>query len=1198
MRKLFYLISFFLITNLSFSQESIYLIGNMDGPELKKRLVQLETTIKNEDNSNSQTLLLLGDIKQENRLNEQLLINFIKGQKSSGVNVLSVTGDHDWDNSGYYGLDTVSALKDRFKSAIGNNIFIPKKDCPGPYVKDIGEHLRIIGINSQWWLHPYRKILPTDSECKNILKVQILEELDEAIESANGRKVIIVAHHPLISGGVFGGNSNLLGQLFPFAHNNPRNKTFLPVFGTIYHSYRQNIGSLQDFSNSVYKQYIKDIEDVLYDHENVIVCSSHEYDLQLLQLNNNYQIISGNLLRSAQVSEIENTIYKNNKTGFAKLEFSANKEIKSKFYILDKKLDRFILDKEFLLHNEEHLHAGSKNIQQEKNIKNLTSENVLGGDYHTSKIGELFFGSLYRDAWTTPIEIPILNLDSAYGGLKPLKMGGGLQTISLKFTDKDGKKYAFRSIDKTPVKAIPIEFRINIVKDVMQDMTATQHPYGALFVGKLLDATTLYHGNAKLYIMPDSPILGKYRKQFAGMYGMLEPKPTELDDLNKSYKNANKVKGSLSLLKKLYNSQKTVIDTMQYAEARVFDIFIGDWDRHQDNWKWIGYKNEKNTIYKPYPKDRDHAFSRMNGLFYFLADREWAIPFRENFGTKFTGIKSLTIKGTYLDRFLLAGLDKSDWLATAKKVNNLMSEEVIDNARKAFPKELHESSGKEIANKLMLRKDDLNRAIEKYYKLIAKEVDVVGTNKEEYFEITRLDSGSVNVKMYLKKEQSKLLFNRTFYQKETKEIRIFGLAGVDSFYIHGTSKKSILVRIIGGKGTDVISDHSNIKLGTKRTLIYDYPQGINLTKSKETKVIYSEKSTLNEYDRMAYKYNTYIPIPLLVRNSDDGFGGGFILNMKQFGYDNKPYKAIHSISAFATTKGSSLFSFSTERNINRSNFYLTGKVDYGNFFPFYSFYGVGNNTILVDSVRNKGLYKARYTGLKLKGGSTFRFLKRSFIVINGLVELLKTGHSDQSFFDILPSPNLQPTNASGGEIKLDIDFRDSHAFTTKGMRITSFHKSLFTTSSTFGKTGGELSFYGTSRIGIPITLGIKIGTERTYGKSIPYYHLASIGQSTHLRGFLQNRFSGVGINYLNTDLRFHIGKTKSGFLPVYYGINLFADVAQVVKNNIITGETWHRGYGAGIYITPISKEYVTLKVNMEHSREHNILFKIGLGVLL
>ena len=31
------------------------------------------------------------------------------------------------------------------------------------------------------------------------------------------------------------------------------------------------------------------------------------------------------------------------------------------------------------------------------------------------------------------------------------------------------------------------------------------------------------------------------------------------------------------------------VDAEALGKARVFDIFIGDWGRHEDNWKWAGY---------------------------------------------------------------------------------------------------------------------------------------------------------------------------------------------------------------------------------------------------------------------------------------------------------------------------------------------------------------------------------------------------------------------------------------------------------------------------------------------------------------------------------------------------------------------------------------------------------------------------------
>jgi len=48
-------------------------------------------------------------------------------------------------------------------------------------------------------------------------------------------------------------------------------------------------------------------------------------------------------------------------------------------------------------------------------------------------------GKNYRDEWITPVEVPVLRLKEAYGGLKPTKQGGGKQTKSLRVENSAGK---------------------------------------------------------------------------------------------------------------------------------------------------------------------------------------------------------------------------------------------------------------------------------------------------------------------------------------------------------------------------------------------------------------------------------------------------------------------------------------------------------------------------------------------------------------------------------------------------------------------------------------------------------------------------------------------------------------------------------------------------------------------------------------
>ena len=58
---------------------------------------------------------------------------------------------------------------------------------------------------------------------------------------------------------------------------------------------------------------------------------------------------------------------------------------------------------------------------------------IPGPNYRAGWFHLLFLGNHYRDLWTTPVRVEVLDLDSFAGGLKAAKRGGGQQTRSLRF---------------------------------------------------------------------------------------------------------------------------------------------------------------------------------------------------------------------------------------------------------------------------------------------------------------------------------------------------------------------------------------------------------------------------------------------------------------------------------------------------------------------------------------------------------------------------------------------------------------------------------------------------------------------------------------------------------------------------------------------------------------------------------------------
>ena len=212
---------------------------------------------------------------------------------------------------------------------------------------------------------------------------------------------------------------------------------------------------------------------------------------------------------------------------------------------------------------------------------------VPGAIYHTGSIGRFFYGDHYRDLWTAPLTVPVLSLDEYAGGLRPLVRGGSQQTKSLRLGGADGREYVFRSIDKDPSPSLPPELRGTYAGRVFRDLISAQHPGGSLVVARLLDAAGVLHATPQLAVMPDDPRLGEFRQEFAGLLGLIELRPTgDPDEAIGEGTGMTKVSSSDKLFERITEHADERVDARAFLAARLFDVFVGDWDRHPDQWRW------------------------------------------------------------------------------------------------------------------------------------------------------------------------------------------------------------------------------------------------------------------------------------------------------------------------------------------------------------------------------------------------------------------------------------------------------------------------------------------------------------------------------------------------------------------------------------------------------------------------------------
>ncbi|RSK50350.1 BamA/TamA family outer membrane protein [Hymenobacter rigui] len=1208
---------------------TVFLLGNTATAELPTGHLQaLRRTL--EQQTGPFTVVHLGDIVGNEGLGSakdssqagqtaraDALIALVQGLPNGKIYFLP--GDKDWANSGPDGLKRVRRLEKYIEDKLpGQNAFLPTGGCPGPEIVDVAPLVRLVAINSPWWTHPFDRPEAPDTDCKTMTVEEFREQLQDVLDETKGRNVLLVGHQPVISNGVYGGHMPLSRHLLP------------PVAGTVYAAYRQNVGSPRDLANPAYQQFQKEMLNTLRDHPGAVYAAAHDFSLQLTEQQGSYHLISGSFAQKQHVGANAKSQFNEAEEGFSRLDYYADGTVKTAFYTFDSGSSAREAYAATLFRSAcgpkqagvpvnsfiPECPSAPKGVAQMKPDAPFEATQTLaaGKQYAGTGSSRFWLGKLYRTSWTQPVQVRTLNLDTEKGGLRPFGPGGGRQTTSLKLIAADSSEYVFRSVDKDVTRILPPELRQSFAANVLRDITPTAHPYSALVTGSLLDKTDILHARPRLFVLPDNNQLGPYREQFAGLFGTLEDRPVDPKPNLPGFGGADEVRRSFSFFRQLYKDNDNRIDAVALGRARAFDMLVADFGKHEDNWKWAGFKDGKKTVYKPIPRDRDQSFTLWNGALTYLANREWAVPSIEGFQAEFGDMKSLNWPARHLDRFLLQSLSREQWQDIARYMQERITPAAIDEATGTLPAELKTLSTDELNRKLKARIKELHKALDEYYLLLAKRVDVVGSNKAEVFRVDRQADGRVRVQLFDKAKEGDepngpALFDRIFSPKETEEISLYGLDGKDVFTVTGSAGKSVLVRIIGGDGKDRISDDSRVSGLRTLTKVYDVPD-TDLKLGSESDNRTSTRPDVNQYDREQFEFNTYKPRATVIVNANDGIGVGAGVDFVRQGFRKPGFKNLYSFDVRGSSGGNFQVSLATRHRYAFGKWDVGARTEYGNFFPFYNFFGLGNNTTKDQGLYDNKYYKARYKGFTLDAFTERVFWQRSLFRIGPSYEQYTSSYAADSYLGKLENggipvpddrkPNTDFQRLIGLNALLDVDLRDRQSFARRGVRLRAQHDTyhqLNGNKGNFGLTQGFAEYYGTARLGIPVTLVVKGGGAKNYGNDddIPFYKFANLGLREGLRGYYRTRFTGDASLYLNTELRLALGRVQTSFLPFSYGIFGLYDRGRVYYKGSSPGG-WHQGYGAGFYIAPVSDQ-LALSVSYQKSVE-NGLIQFGLGFRL
>ncbi len=442
-----------------------------------------------------------------------------------------------------------------------------------------------------------------------------------------------------------------------------------------------------------------------------------------------------------------------------------------------------------------------------------------GINYTKGDVYKFFFGEHYRKIWATPVEVPIIDLENTHGGLAFSKTGGNMQTISIRLKSAEGKRFVLRGIDKDPTKILPKILKIHPIKGLLQDQISAMNPYGPLAIPYLAKAAGIFHTNPILVYVPDEKNTEAFLDGLKGKLAMLEEFPDKEWANTEQYGYANDIISTDDMLSKRFKHQHARIDAKAYARCRLFDLLVGDWDRHSDQWKWAVFEDSLGTNFKPIPRDRDMVFFQFNdGLILKLAV---AINSKlQSYDYDIQSINGMGKNSRYLDRMVLPELTEEDWNLLIRELQKHITDSVIENALKDWPKPVFNQIGQSTINKLKYRRDHLSKTGIEFYKMIQQEPIIVGTDKEDHFKIVR-QKNTTEVAVY-DNDDNHVLYKRVFDNDLTNKITLYGLRGEDEFIIDGKAAKGILLNIYGGESFDKIIDQSELNGILKKTRVYEY----------------------------------------------------------------------------------------------------------------------------------------------------------------------------------------------------------------------------------------------------------------------------------------------------------------------------------------------------------------------------------------
>lgn len=241
-------------------------------------------------------------------------------------------------------------------------------------------------------------------------------------------------------------------------------------------------------------------------------------------------------------------------------------------------------------------------------------------------------------------------------------------------------------------------------------------------------------------------------------------------------------------------------DQNLYIRERIFDMWIGDWNKMNENWEWQSHTVNDSVIYTPIVIDRNHAFTKVDGVLFKQMLKMLSLDFICNYDSLILkDTKKINKLAFALDMAVAGRSDESVWIRQAQEIRKQMTDSLIDSAFTYLPEGVKHDEIELIKQKLKRRRLELEAVASQYYRLLQRTPVVAGTNQSDYFLIERQAPDRTILRIY-DPETGDCRLEQQFSGKETKELWLYGLAGNDTFEVKGNTRKDFPIYLISGEG--------------------------------------------------------------------------------------------------------------------------------------------------------------------------------------------------------------------------------------------------------------------------------------------------------------------------------------------------------------------------------------------------------------